>query len=49
MENNGIPKWVQNKISKLEQRKLTVRPDVSKSMQREIDQLKQKYVKFDKR
>ena len=44
MENNGIPRWVQNKINKLEQRKLTVRPEVAKNMQREIDQLSQKYI-----
>lgn len=43
MENNVIPRWVQNKISKLEQRKLIVRPEVAKNMQREIDQLNQKY------
>ena len=45
MENNAIPIWVQNKINKLEQRKLTVRPEVANNMQREIDQLNQKYIK----
>ena len=44
MENNGTPRWIQNKINKLEQRKLTVRPEVAKNMQREIDQLNQKYL-----
>jgi hypothetical protein len=43
MENNVIPRWVQNKINKLEQRKLIVRPEVAKNIQREIDQLVQKY------
>lgn len=43
METNGIPTWVQNKINKLEQKKLIVRQDVANNMQREIDQLKQKY------
>jgi hypothetical protein len=43
MENNEIPTWTQNKISKLEKKKLIVRQDVAKNMQREIDQLKQKY------
>lgn len=43
MDNNGIPRWVQNKMNKLEQRKLIVRPDVAKNIQREIDQLNQKY------
>ncbi len=43
MVNNEIPKWIQNKINKLEQRKLIVRPEVAKNMQREIDQLNQKY------
>lgn len=28
MENNGIPKWVQNKINKLEQRKLVANLNV---------------------
>lgn len=39
-----MPKWVQNKINKLEQKKLIVRPDVANNIQREIDQLNQKYV-----
>ncbi len=43
MDNNGIPRWIQNKINKLEQRKLIVRPDVAKNIEREIDQLNQKY------
>ncbi len=41
--NNEMPKWIKNKINKLEQKKLIVRPDVAKNMQREIDQLNQKY------
>lgn len=48
MENNAIPTWIQNKISKLEQKKLIVRQDVAKNMQREIDQLKQKYTNVEK-
>jgi hypothetical protein len=45
MENNELPIWIQNKINKLEQRKLIVRPEIAKNMQREIDQLKQRYQK----
>ncbi len=43
MTNSEIPKWVQNKMNKLEQKKLIVRPDVAKNIQLEIDRLKHRY------